>query len=104
MTNTYDKDLRNLSLQVALQHDIVLRQGVYTMVGGPQFETPAENRLLKSLGADAVGMSICHEAIVARHSGLKVLAFSLVTNMYVPSDSVPQLVTVIRARVCVLGS
>ncbi len=79
--NAYDKDLRTLAKEVAGEQGVILREGIYAMVGGPQFETPAENRLLKSLGADVVGMSVCHEAIIARHSNLKLLAVSLVTNM-----------------------
>lgn len=81
MNNAYDKDLRELAHAVAAQKGYHLQEGVYAMVGGPQFETPAECRLLSNAGADAVGMSVCHETIVARHCDIKVLAMTLVTNI-----------------------
>jgi purine-nucleoside phosphorylase len=60
---------------------VVLHEGVYAWMMGPQFETPAEIRMLQRLGADAVGMSTVPETIAARHAGLRVLAISLMTNM-----------------------
>ncbi|MDO8252625.1 MAG: hypothetical protein Q7T78_23305, partial [Rhodoferax sp.] len=60
---------------------ITLHEGVYAWAFGPQFETPAEIRMFKQLGADAVGMSTVPETILARHAGLRVLALSLITNM-----------------------
>jgi purine-nucleoside phosphorylase len=91
MNNAYDKDLRELAHSVAQQKGYTLREGVYAMVGGPQFETPAECRLLRMCGADAVGMSVCHETIVARHCGIKVLCMTLVTNLaIVDSDYLPR--------------
>merc|ERR1712156_147334 len=60
-----------------------VKEGVYTMLGGPNFETPAELRMLKLCGVDAVGMSTVHEATTAKHCGLRVLAFSLITNVCV---------------------
>ena len=60
---------------------MVLREGVYAMVGGPSYETPAEQRFLRALGADAVGMSTAPEALVARQLGMDVLAFSSITNV-----------------------
>ncbi|XP_056644567.1 purine nucleoside phosphorylase isoform X1 [Diorhabda sublineata] len=82
MNAAYDKDLRNQAKKIArnlgLEKDI--HEGVYTCLGGPNFETVAELRMLKMLGADTVGMSTIHEVITARHCDLTVLAFSLITN------------------------
>jgi len=81
MTTAYDRDLRDCAVQVARQADIALRQGVYACVAGPSFETPAELRFLRAIGADAVGMSTAHEVTVARHAGLRVLGLSGITNV-----------------------
>ena len=59
---------------------MALRDGVYVMLSGPSYETRAEMRMLRTLGGDAVGMSTVHEVIVARHAGVRVLGFSLITN------------------------
>ncbi|KAM9329893.1 purine nucleoside phosphorylase [Gastrophryne carolinensis] len=82
MSDAYDKDLRKLALAVGqeLGFGEKMRQGVYCSLGGPNFETIAECRMLISLGADAVGMSTVPEVIIARHCGLRVLGMSLVTN------------------------
>ena len=77
----YDPALRDQAASAASEAGIELHEGVYAWVLGPQFETPAEIRMLQRLGADAVGMSTVPETILARHAGLKVLAFSLFTNM-----------------------
>ena len=66
---------------VAARRGITLHEGVFAWVLGPQFETPAEIRMLQLLGADAVGMSTVPETIIARHAGMRVLALSLITNM-----------------------
>lgn len=81
MTYTYTPALRELARQTAQQMGIPLRRGVYMSVTGPCFETPAEVRAFRTLGADAVGMSTVPEVISAAHCGLQVLAFSLITNM-----------------------
>ena len=81
MAQTYDRDLRQFALDVAFEARETLRQGVYACVTGPQFETPAEIRLFRTLGADAIGMSTVHEVVVARHAGLRVLALSSITNV-----------------------
>lgn len=81
MTYAYDPDLQALARSVAAQHDIKLAEGVYLGLLGPSYETPAEIRMARSLGADAVGMSTVMEVIAARHAGLRVLAISCITNM-----------------------
>lgn len=81
MTTAYDAELRALALQVAEAAGIPLRQGVYACVSGPNFETPAELRFLRMIGADAVGMSTVHEVLVARHAGMRVLGLSGITNV-----------------------
>jgi purine-nucleoside phosphorylase len=81
MVNAYDAELRKQALSAANSLGVSLHQGVYTWCVGPQFETPAEIRMLARLGVDAVGMSTVPETIIARHAGMRVLAFSLITNM-----------------------
>ncbi len=80
MSRVYSLDLRKLAIEEASRLGMTLREGVYACLPGPSYETPAEIRMLRTLGADVVGMSTVPEAIVARHSGLNVLAFALVTN------------------------
>ena len=80
MVNAYDSELNRLAAQVALAQGATLFEGVYAWALGPQFETPAEIRMLRLLGADAVGMSTVPETILARHLGLRVLALSFITN------------------------
>jgi purine-nucleoside phosphorylase len=81
MAHAYDPALRGRAGQVAHGLGLTLHEGVYAWVMGPQFETPAEIRMLRLLGAQAVGMSTVPETILARHAGLRVLALSLITNM-----------------------
>lgn len=81
MSNAYCPRLRAQAQAAAQALGTPLREGVYAWVLGPQFETPAEIRMLRTLGAQAVGMSTVPETIVARHAGLRVLALSLITNM-----------------------
>ena len=80
MSNAYKADYREVAHQVADKIGIKLDEGVYIGVSGPSYETPAEIRAFKTLGADAVGMSTVPEVIVAAHSGLKVLGISAITN------------------------
>ena len=79
--NVYDRDLREKLCHAAEAAGIPLREGVYMMFSGPSFETPAEIRMARILGADAVGMSTVPEAIAANHCGIRTLGISLVTNM-----------------------
>lgn len=83
MTNAYDKKLLEIGQNSAQKLSIgdTVHEGVITCVAGPNFETVAEMKALRTLGADAVGMSVVHEAVTARHCGLTVFAFSLITNM-----------------------
>lgn len=81
MTDAYDPTLRSRALAASARQGMALHEGVYAWVVGPQFETPAEIRMLRTLGARAVGMSTVPETIVARHAGLRVLGLSMVTNM-----------------------
>ncbi|MGO9598509.1 MAG: purine-nucleoside phosphorylase [Isosphaeraceae bacterium] len=80
----YNRTLQNLALQVALELNIVAHRGVYVAVTGPNLETRAEYRFLRAIGADVVGMSTVPEVLVAVHAGLKVLGFSIVTDMCLP--------------------
>ena len=80
MTEVYSKRLRALGAEAAAAIGLDLKSGVYVQLSGPNFETPAEIRMLKTLGADAVGMSTVCEAMVARHCGMEVAGFSFITN------------------------
>jgi purine-nucleoside phosphorylase len=84
MTDAFDVELRTAARAAAQRADVPLREGVYVMLAGPSYETRAELRMLGTLGADAVGLSTVHEVLVARHMGVKVLGFSLVTNKATP--------------------
>lgn len=81
MSCAFDKDLRALAHECANEQGFALREGVYAQMTGPTYETPAEIRMLRTLGADAVGMSTVPEVIVARHGGMRVLGISCITNM-----------------------
>ena len=81
MVNAYDPTLRQKIRSIADEKNINIHEGVYIWFCGPSFETPAEIQAAKSLGADAVGMSTVPEVILARYSGLKVVALSIITNM-----------------------
>jgi purine-nucleoside phosphorylase len=80
MSQIYSRSLRDLALQVALENGLTLRQGVYVCLAGPSFETPADLRFLRAIGADAVGMSTVPEATVARHGGMSVLGITGISN------------------------
>jgi purine-nucleoside phosphorylase len=81
MSEAYAADFRKLALEEGKKLPIKVSDGVYVAVHGPSYETPAEIRFLRTIGADTVGMSTVPETIVARHCGMKVLAISCVTNM-----------------------
>ncbi len=109
MSDVYSAEYRELARQVACEMGIQLREGVYFYFTGPQFETPAEIRAARILGGDAIGMSTVPEVIAAVHCGMKVLGFSLLTNMaagmvkraYVPGE-VTQTAQAVKDTFCAL--
>lgn len=120
MTHAYHPDLQAIARQAAAEQGLSLREGVYVGVSGPFFETPAENRFLRAIGADAVGMSTVAEVTVANHAGMRVLGLTSVTNisiLYIRSKAetnheevlaagklmVPKLVGLLRGILNALG-
>jgi purine-nucleoside phosphorylase len=89
MCEPYDRRLVQAALQIARREDIVAHQGVFVAVSGPNLETRAEYRFLRMIGADVVGMSTVPEVIVAAHCGLRVVGFSIVTDMCLPDALEP---------------
>ncbi|WP_127575067.1 purine-nucleoside phosphorylase [Paenibacillus barengoltzii] len=81
MSQAYSRRLREIARKVAADKGVPLQEGVYAGLLGPTYETPAEIRMLRTLGADAVGMSTVSETIVARHAGIEVLGISCISNM-----------------------
>ncbi len=81
MSNIYDRELRQVVRGAAEALNIPLREGVYIQLTGPNYESPAEIRMVRTLGADAVGMSTACEAVAANHAGLKTVAISCISNM-----------------------
>ncbi len=86
MARAYDPKLQRLAKQIAAEKGITLHGGVYCGLAGPSFETPAEIRMMRAWGADAVGMSTVWEVIVARHAHMRVLGFSGISNMCIDSN------------------
>ena len=84
MSKVYDPNLIMIAKKNAMKQQTDLRQGVYIGITGPCLETPAEVRLMRMLGADAVGMSTIHEVIVGKHCGLKIMAIVVITDMDLP--------------------
>ena len=97
----YDRALQEIALRAALEANIVARRGVYVAVVGPNLETRAEYRFLRAIGADVVGMSTIPEVLVAVHAGMRVLGFSIVTDMCLPDALSPvsheEIIAVARA-------
>jgi purine-nucleoside phosphorylase len=88
MSHSYDPELIDLTMKIARKHGIKLQRGVYAAVSGPTFETPAEYKYIRTIGADAVGMSTVPEVIAARHMGLKCYAVSIISDLGVPGKIV----------------
>ncbi|MFA9397728.1 MAG: purine-nucleoside phosphorylase [Clostridiaceae bacterium] len=89
MSSAYNKDLINIAEDAAKKLSIEVQKGVYASVSGPNFETPAELRMLRLIGGDAVGMSTVPEVIVANHMGMKVLGISCITDMAIADTLEP---------------
>lgn len=81
LSEVYSRDLQNMAVEEARALGIEIRRGIYAALSGPSYETPAEIHMLRSFGADAIGMSTVPEAIVARQMGMEVLGISCITNM-----------------------
>ena len=97
MSQPYDAELRQIARDVARERMITLREGVYVAVPGPNLETPAEYRFLRTIGADVVGMSTVPEVIVAIHGGMRVLGLSIITDQCLPDALEPADVATIIA-------
>ena len=81
MSHVYDKDLQQIIRETAKENGIYLQEGIYTQLTGPSFESPAEIRMLRTLGCDAVGMSTVVEAIAANHMGMRICGISCISNL-----------------------
>lgn len=84
MIEPYDAELRRMAHEIAAENNFTLQEGVYAYVAGPNYETPAELRFLRVIGADAVGMSTVPSVLVAHHAGMRVLGISTITNLALP--------------------
>lgn len=89
MSQVYDKGLQELIRRTAVKNDIFLQEGVYAQLTGPSFESPAEIRMMRTLGCDAVGMSTVVEAIAANHCGIKICGISCISNLAAGMNAVP---------------
>jgi len=108
MTYAYDRDYREMARQAAARRGIELREGVYAAMSGPAYETPAEIRMLATLGADAVGMSTVPEVTAANHLGMRTVGISCLSNMAAgvldaPLDHEEVMETGARVRVAFIG-
>ena len=101
MSEAYNRGLNNLLRAIAKEHNILLQEGVYVPVPGPNLETPAEYRMIKKLGGDAVGMSTVPEVIVANHMGLPCCAISVLTDECDPDNLAPVALSEILAAAAI---
>jgi purine-nucleoside phosphorylase len=90
LTEAYDPALREEALRIGTELGLRVHEGVYAVVAGPSFETRAEVRFLRQIGADAVGMSTAPEVIAARHERMRVLGISVITNVALPTEEEPE--------------
>ncbi len=101
MSEPYTRELVERAMRIARREDIVAHQGVFVAVSGPNLETAAEYRFLRTIGADAVGMSTVPETIVAVHAGMRVIGFSCITDMCLPdalhAANVEEIISVARS-------
>jgi purine-nucleoside phosphorylase len=97
MSEPYNQKLIDRALEIARRENIVAHKGVFVAVSGPNLETRAEYRMLRAMGADVVGMSTVPEVIVAVHCGLRVVGFSIITDMCLPDALKPAVVEEIIA-------
>jgi purine-nucleoside phosphorylase len=97
MVEPYSKKLRDLAVSIALSERVFLHRGVYVGVMGPSLETAAETRFLRTIGADAVGMSVIMEVITAVHCGMEVMGIAVITNVNLPDCYQPAVVEEIVA-------
>lgn len=104
LAEPYDRGLLALARRSALELGIALQKGVFVAVAGPNLETRAEYRMLKGLGADVVGMSTVPEVLVAIHGGMKVLAFSVITDLCLPDHLEPVEISKILANAAAGGA
>lgn len=104
MLGAYDRELRAAFLAAAAEQGLTAREGVYAMVAGPSFETPAEARMLRTLGADAVGMSTVPEVVAARQLGLRVLAVSVIANRVAVSEPLGAIPASLHEEVQAVGA
>ena len=101
MSSVYDREYRRIALEAARTTGVRLECGVYAGVLGPELETPAQTRMYRQAGADAIGMSTVLEAVAARHLGMRVLAFSCLSNVNLPdcmgATSLEEITATVRA-------
>lgn len=103
MADAYDAALRRAARDHLTAAGLVVREGIYAMVAGPSFETPAEARLLRLAGADVVGMSTCPEVVAARHAGMAVVGVSVVTNRVALTPAAAPVTEDLHAEVLAAG-
>jgi purine-nucleoside phosphorylase len=102
MSDAYDAKFRALARRVAQQQGLTIREGIYVGLAGPNFETPAEIRMLRMIGGDAVGMSTTSEVVVAKHAGMRVFGVSMISNVAIDAAGTDEQVS--HAEVLATGA